>query len=73
MVLKIYQALGKIFFSCIYTPSGAPKDLNSTDAWFDAEEELGCDRQSCKEDKQTGKRDQGDSKKEQNGCSFLNK
>ncbi|MCI4378460.1 hypothetical protein PGIGA_G00216220 [Pangasianodon gigas] len=44
---------------------GAPKDLNSSDAWFDAEEELGCPSQSCKEDKQTGQRDQGDLEKEQ--------
>ncbi|XP_017325692.1 RNA-binding protein 44 isoform X3 [Ictalurus punctatus] len=43
---------------------GAPKELHSSDAWFDAEEELGCDRQSCKEDQQTGQRDQGNSKKE---------
>lgn len=67
MVLKNLHWYQKTLIIYIRTSSGAPKDLNSTDAWFDAEEELGCDRQSCKEDKQTGKRDQGDSK-EQNGC-----
>ncbi|KAF4086941.1 hypothetical protein AMELA_G00090390 [Ameiurus melas] len=44
---------------------GAPKELHSSDAWFDAEEELGCDSQSCKDDQQTGQRDLGNSKKEQ--------
>ncbi|KAK3543775.1 hypothetical protein QTP70_027182 [Hemibagrus guttatus] len=43
---------------------GAPKDLNSSDAWFDAEEELGCDGRSCKEDRQTELRDHGDSKEQ---------
>ncbi|KAK2850038.1 hypothetical protein Q7C36_008821 [Tachysurus vachellii] len=44
--------------------SGARKDLNSGDAWYDAEEEFGCDARSCKEDRQTGLNDQGDSKEQ---------
>ncbi|KAG7331131.1 hypothetical protein KOW79_005100 [Hemibagrus wyckioides] len=45
---------------------GAPKDLNSSDSWFDAEEELGYAGCSCKEDRQPELRDHGNSKKEQN-------
>ncbi|KAF5905876.1 RNA-binding protein 44-like isoform X1, partial [Clarias magur] len=43
----------------------ASKDLNSSDDWFDAEEELGYESQSCKEDQKTGQSDGRDSKKEQ--------
>ncbi|KAM9487026.1 RNA-binding protein 44 isoform 2-T2 [Clarias gariepinus] len=40
-------------------------DLSSSDDWFDAEEELGYESQSCKEDQKTGQSDARDSKKEQ--------
>ncbi|XP_027019884.2 RNA-binding protein 44 [Tachysurus fulvidraco] len=44
--------------------SGARKEINSSDAWYDAEEEFGCGDQSCKEDRQIGLNDQGDSQEQ---------
>ncbi|XP_017547920.2 RNA-binding protein 44 isoform X1 [Pygocentrus nattereri] len=49
------------------TKPGVPKDVNSSEAWFDAEEELGCDDRCSKEEKQTGQYDKGDIKMEHKG------
>ncbi|KAL6484732.1 hypothetical protein MHYP_G00067770 [Metynnis hypsauchen] len=49
------------------TKPGVLKDLSSSEAWFDAEEELGCDDRCSKEEKRTGQNDMGDIKMEHKG------
>ncbi|XP_062861956.1 RNA-binding protein 44 isoform X2 [Trichomycterus rosablanca] len=47
------------------TKSGNPKDLNGSEAWFDAEEHLGADNLGCKEDHDVEQRASEESKKKQ--------
>ncbi|KAL7881790.1 hypothetical protein AOLI_G00086380 [Acnodon oligacanthus] len=62
-VFVLNQELGV----CRDTKPGVLKDLNSSDAWFDAEEELGCNDLCSKEEKRTGQNDMGDKMMEHKG------